>query len=445
MKIQTIQYTNFRNVPDGDYELKGRDVILLADNALGKSNFMNALLMLFNAIPQKNILREGSDNAEVKAVCAQFQGEIPVEGTEHVFKMRAWKKNGDGPEVVALEVRLPSGESYDTKSRIGQVAGELCLEHDFVSLSKTPDGKRRQVEIVKSYMDKEIVDGLDAEKNKENTWRKDRTEVGREVDRLKGWIATQGMDRRLIEDNAAKDLIDISALSAQVSEAAQHNARREGITDRIKQRSEALAKAFTEIRNLELKIESLKKEIHQMQIQDAGAETFLKENPEFDIATLQSQISQVVEMNKIIERAKMMKIQVELLSAQEEQYGELTAKIGQGEQAITDTIQSMPFPIPGMSFTLDGEAITYQDKLVDEEHLSTGEIMLIEAMLRISKAPNVGCLFIGRGESLGVRLFNEIRSAAHQAGMQVITEQLDRGKEELTLQFIPEVVESNRK
>jgi recombinational DNA repair ATPase RecF len=435
MKIQQVNYTNFRNVPDGTFELKGRDVILLADNARGKSNFMNGLLMAFNAIKQTNVIRDGAEKAEVKVLCAQFEGEQPIEGTEHTFRMKAWTAK-DGSEKISLEVKLPSGESYDTKTAIGQVAGELRLEHDFVSLSKTPEGKRRQIEIVKSYMDQETIQALDREKNKMLGYRKERTEVGREVDQIKGFIQTQGMDRKLIEDNASRELVDTNAISAQIAEVGSHNARIVGVRDRIKQRYEDMSKINTEIRNLELKIEQLKAEFHEKDKQNNEAEAFLKATPEKDDQALRADLDRAIETNKIIERAKTLKTQVELLAKQEQRYGELTAMIESGEQAISDAIKDLTPPIPGLSF--DDECIRYNGKVVDTDHLSKGEIMLIEAMLRISKHPNVGALFIGEAESLGTEFLKEICSAAHEAKMHVIMEQVDRGREELTLQFIPE-------
>lgn len=435
MKITQVNYTNYRNVPDGSFDLKGRDVILLADNARGKSNFMNGLLMAFNTISQKNVIRDGAEMAEVKVLCQQYEGPTPIEGTDHVFRMKAWLDN-HGDEKVSLEVRLPTGESFETKTKIGQVVGELRLEHDFVSLSKTPQGKRKQIEIVKSYMDPETIAVLDLEKNKVATARNERTEVGREVDKIKGWLQTQGMDRKLIEDNANKPLIDPDAISTQIAQLGSHNGKIQGVRDRIKQRYEDMARINTEIRNLELKIEALRAEFHDKEKQNNEAEDYLKANPEKDDQSLRQELSRAIETNKIIEKAKTMATQVELLAKQEEFYGELTARIQSCEQAIEDAIKDLEPPIPGLSF--DDDVVRYNDKIVDTDHLSKGEIMLIEAMLRISKHPNVGALFLGEAESLGTQLLGEILASAHQAGMHVIMEQVDRGREELTLEFIPE-------
>jgi hypothetical protein len=278
---------------------------------------------------------------------------------------------------------------------------------------------------------------MDKATNQVASHRKDRTEVGREVERVKGWILTQGMDRKLIEDNAGKALLDIGVLSKDIADVSTHNAKLIGVRDRIKQRHENIQKTTTEIRNLELQIDAFKLLNTTAEAQNQEAEKHIKDNPEKDGTAAQTALDRAVETNKTIERAKTMKTQIDLLTAQEERYGDLTVMIEQGEKAISDTIKSLEAPIPGLEFTLDGEAITYNGKIVDTDHLSKGEIMLIEAMLRISKHPNVGALFLGEGESLGTPLLKEILNAAHGSGMHVIMEQVDRGREELTLKFMP--------
>ena len=116
--------------------------------------------------------------------------------------------------------------------------------------------------------------------------------------------------------------------------------------------------------------------------------------------------------------------------------GELTVKIESERQAISDTIKSMDSPVEGLSF--EDESLVYNGVPVNENNLSTSEIMELGIRLKMAENPEFGIIFLQRGESLGKDRLKLIQELAKKNNFQLIIEEVQRGQEELVVQFIGE-------
>jgi len=448
MKIQKVRFFNFRNVPDMEKQIAGSNILLLAENTKGKSNFIKGLKAALCGELGPGAIRQGQDKAEVEIALAEYENAQPIEGSEYTFKLIV-KKDKDGSERAGVEVKAPNGFKETKKTVIGTIAGEVELEYDFVELSRTDKGRKQQLEILRGLLDDETRTALELFENKAAQAYAERTEVNREIKRLEGWIATQGMDRELVEKYGAQENIDIGGLQTQIAKAHEHNSKRADVDRRLGDRGHQIQKNQTEIRNLELKIESIRRENAELDKLNIQASEWLGSNKEITSAALEQELSQAIETNKIIDRAKGLQGSLTELSQHKDRSGELTALHDSSKQAIADAIRDMHSPIEGLSF--DENNAYYNGKLIHPDQLSTSEIMEFDIRLLIAKrqATKAGAdksladvLFVERGESFGMGKLIELQKAATACGYQVIMEQVERGTEELRVELMPDYLQT---
>lgn len=429
MKIQRARFFNFKNVPNLEKEINGANVILLAENTFGKSNFIKGIQAALAGTVGKHAIREGEQKAEVEVVLSEYDGNgSAVDGTAYSFLMKV-KRDKEGDEKVVLQVTYPNGLVETKKTTIGTVAGEVELEYDFVELSKTAAGKKRQLEIVKSFLPEETKEALRVWESRAASAYTDRTDIGKDVKSKEGYIAEMGMVFSDIEKY--KKVIDVAEFNKKIAEASQINTDISDAEVRMKNRIE---------RNIEIEeeLKRLQEELNVNNSKNALAKDYLLKNKKINIEVVQQELAVANEHNAKCEKVKSYEKALKELHEAKEQYGEYTALIESSRQAISDTIREMEFPIEGISF--DDDNVYYHGKMVDEATLSTAEIMMLEVELLMSRAKGAEVVFIQRGESLGLPFLKLLQQKAEQRGYQLVMEQVERGTEELRIELMPDYI-----
>lgn len=433
MKIQKVKFSNYRNVPDMDVELNGKNILLIGKNTVGKSNFIKAILGVLGSGFGKNAIRNGQESATIEIKMADFtENHQPIPGTEYTFKAEIDKKGEQ--EEVKLCVVAPNGMKDKRKSAIGSIAGELELDYNFVELSRTPAGKKKQIEIIKSYLDHDTREGLKIEENKIATAYDDRTSIGRIRDAAIGFVKSAGIS----PDDFKKyeKPIDTSKLSADLEAAGKTNQMISDVAKRIEERNATIPQKEKEIKALEETIARLRVELVEIATKNSEAKKYLEANKPVNTDDLKKQIEDAQAHNRKHSECKMLSAKQNEADQAEAEYGELTALIDSSRQAIMDTIRTMELPIDGISF--DWDNVYYKGKMVDENNMSTAEIMMLEAQLKMCKAPGAEVLFIQRGESLGYELLAELQAKASENGFEIVMEEVQRDTEQLKVEFMPE-------
>lgn len=442
MKIQKVKFFQFRNVPDMEKQINGANILLLAENTKGKSNFIKGLQSALCGTLGPNAIRDGKEKAEIEIQMSDFENETPVDGTEYTFKLVV-KKDKEGKEKSTIEVHAPNGFKETKKTIIGTIAGEIEIPHDFVEMSKTDRGKKDQLEIIKSLFPSEVREQLALFENKSSQAYEERTEVNREIKAIEGWLNTQGYDREMLEKYANESPVDISSINVEMRKAIEINQKIGDVNSRMTIRNEQIQKDLTEIRNLELKIEGLRKSVAQAQEQNSQAQIWLKSNPEIPTTEFESKIDEATRRNQMIEKAKTMDGQMKTLASLKDRSGDLTALYESTKQAIQDAIRDIGSPIEGMTF--DESNCYFNGKLIHPDQLSTSEIMDFEIRLLIAQREAqkesgkamADVLFVERGESFGMKKLVELQKVAQANGYQIIMEQVERGTEELKIEIMP--------
>jgi len=425
MKIKTVKFKNFRAVPDMETDLNGYNFLLVGTNRVGKSSFIKGILAAMGGNFGKGAIKNGFNQAEIEINLADFKEDQPIGDTGYSFRAVITKKGEE--ETVKLEVIAPNGMRETRKTVIGSIAGELELDYNFVELSKSTAGKKKQVEIVKSYLDEDILKDLSVHESKAKHLFEQRTDLGRALKACQGFIKEAGLN----PDDFVKYAkpVDTKAMLQLKDEGSAHNAK----VDMVKERWSIREKKIKEVKE---QIDTLIKEQAQLCQQNADATQWLIENTPVSLEKLNQDIAGAEQHNKMNYQVSMLTKKQKEAAELETNVEDLTVEINLTKQAISDVVKQMVFPIEGLSY--DDDNVYYHGKLVDTENMSTAEIMILEAELKMCKAPGVEVIFIQRGESMGRELLQELQAKAEEKGFQIIMEKVDMDTASLKVELMPQ-------
>ncbi len=416
MKIEKVTIENFKNITNLEEAIEGKSILLLAENGKGKSSFMQAIqVALGSSKMPPNPITDGEESGSIEVITDE-------EGNQYTFKMKMEKGK---PPVV--EVTAPNGIRDRRKSIIGSIVGEIDFDlHEFVRLSESTTGKKKQVEIIKSFFPEEIKTKLaEIELKIANTFE-DRTEVNRKAKFVTGALNEFGLSKEDFKTYAT--VIDITKAQADYEAANKLNSEITGVEDRMKDRT-------AEIDRLKGQLKLIKASIGTNETLNIEAEEFLKDNKVQDLQSLSEKMETAQSHNLKAQKVQEYKEKTLEKEKYETEAGEMTALIESSRQALADHVRDMDMPVDGLSF--NDEALLYHGHEVDINTLSTSEIMHLGIQLKMAKNPNVKVLFVENGESLGTERLKEIQKLCEKYDYQIIMEQVERGTEELKVQIMP--------
>ena len=212
MKVQTVNIKSFKKLKDYKADIAGNNVFIMGENSEGKSTLINAIKIALG--DQSNLPPNGV-------------GEWVVVATKEKGTYQFRVKLKDGKAVV--EVTSPDGLKDSRKGTLAALTGAIGFDIDeFVALSKTSAGQKKQVEIYKSFLDQEIIAEIDTLQSKVKSLEVDRTETGREEKRLKALIESHPL-RNEMELTKFKE-VDTAALLEALNKANEKNKSIEGVT-----------------------------------------------------------------------------------------------------------------------------------------------------------------------------------------------------------------------
>lgn len=414
MKIHTVKIKNFKAIKSLEQDFAGHSVILMGDNDMGKSSVIQFIKIALG--DTKNIPPD-----------AEGAGLVVVDkdGQKYTFKVHF---KGNKPHV---EVTSPDGLKDTRKSVIAQIVGAVDFDIDeFVRLSDSEAGRKKQVEIYRSLLPEDVLQVLRGEENKIQAYYDDRTEVNRSIKTLEGFIKEQPMWGEDLDIQP----VDVSDLQKKAQEAQEHNNKISGVKQRITERETALARNNADLEKLRSQIASIEAENKKHEEDNKKAEKWLADTKEIDIAPINQQIAEAGTINAKAEQAADLKKKQAQLTDLQEKAGEYTAFIEASRQCVQDTIREMDAVIPGLSF--DAEQLLYNGLPVSKASLSTSELMKLGVAMKLKQNP---ILFIERGESLGLEKLKVIQQMAHKEDVQIIMEQLERGTDELKIVIMEDI------
>ena len=419
MKIQKVTIKNFKILKDLEKEINGSNIIVFGDNDVGKSTFIQAIeigLGLSKEIPPNS-------NGEINIITND-------KGEEYQFKTIL----REGKQII--EVIAPNGLRDNRKSTIGSLVGAIDFDIDeFVELSNSKAGKKKQIEIVKTFLDHETQIELGKIEREIEAAYSDRTEINRNIKSWEGFIKELNLSKDDLSNYSTK--IEISLINEKLQKSIELNSKIDSVIQRNESRNEQIERNTERIHDLEKEISLLKSKSKELIDLNTSAEKWLKENKRIDTSEFERQINDSNYHNEMYNKVQDYYSKEKKLNEFRKEEKELTRSIETNRQLLTDAVRDSELPVKELTFNED--TLLYKGFEVDEKCLSTSEIIHLGIQLKMAKNPNVNAIFLQRGESLGIKKLKLIQELCKEKGYQIIMEKVEPGTEELKIEIMPEL------
>lgn len=417
MKAESVKIKEFKVIKNLEQEIKGRNILLVGDNGVGKSSFIQFLEIALGK--QTNIPADVSGGGEV--VFSKNGNDIKVSVD---FK--------DGKPIIKIR---GNGISIDNKKgAIYELFGALDFDVDeFVDLSKTKSGQKEQVEKFKSFLSAETRAELAKfEANVKNAFE-ERADLNRDIKKLEGSVSLHPLLNHIHELDKFKE-VSVDSIMNELKIVQAKNQKITGFKGTVDNLQNEQDRIEKEVNELEARLTELKNKHKDNAEKLLSGHQWLKDNQIAGTETLETRLTEASDENKKFDQAQQLIKDIAKIEELKSESGELTAQIESSREAIEIAIRDMDGPIEGLAF--DDEKLLYNGVPVTPDNLSTSEIMELGIRLKMAENPELGILFIQRGESLGADRLKTIQEIADKAGWQIIMEQVERGKKELHVEIM---------
>ena len=446
MIVKKLELVNFQVIKEFNADFDGNVYFITGDNELGKSTVLKAIGALLTG-NRDAVLKNGESKGFAKMI-------VGDDGEEYEVELKFTKANPRGTLSIKSKT---TGMKSDNVSMLQKIFGYTDFDAvEFSRWSETAEGRRKQIEVVKSLLPEEVRTRIAEIDTTVAGLKTERTGVNRDLKTYKSIsdAAGQGLTTQDLKTYAKqKDITELmkeQAENAQLIEKAktvrsaleQRKKQLEEIPERLAEAKATYEKAIEEAKKAIERTEKLYKEaIAQIESEKAGYEArkanaekwlanYEENNPEkLDTA---EQLRKAEEHNK--KAAKVAdylskKKQADDKKAEGEKMDSEIAELSAEREKL---ISSAKLPISGLSFSDDG--LVLNDVPFVAGKVSDSQIMEVAAKLIIASNPTVKVFRIARGESLGQKRLQAILDLAKKEGFQGFIESVVRGQQDLIIE-----------
>jgi hypothetical protein len=177
----------------------------------------------------------------------------------------------------------------------------------------------------------------------------ERTLIGREKDSLKGQL-----DGLIHHDDAPKSLVNTGEILEKIKEANAHNSAIKSSVLNINSQKDKKSNLELEIRQVEERMLSLKKQMADVNLVIAKMELDMQNTQEIDTKQFELQLSSAEDMNNKFRQNDKRADVFHRYQAKENEYASKTEELAKIEQKKIDDLKNAKFPIDGLSLIDDG-------------------------------------------------------------------------------------------
>lgn len=410
MKTELVKIKKFKCLEDFEQSFNGKHVLIKGDNGVGKSSILQFIRI---AIGESDVIPEN----------ALGEGEVVFNNNGEKLICKVKIKDGKSKVTVVSE----NGMKDDRKGTLAGIVGTNSFDiNEFVELSKTTAGKKKQVEMYKSFLPHDIKEELTKHEVNISVAYDERTELNKDITKLKGSLELHPLKNLPDFELEKIKPVDSSDLMNQLKDANAHNEKVSKGEVRVSELGKLIDSDLAKIAELEAQILGLKQNIESNKQSIKTGKEWLETNKRIDTSAIEKQIADSAEINSKADSAKKLLEERKKLEVLTNESGELTAKIESSREAIANAIRDMDSPIEGLTY--DNDVLVWDGIPVSVDSLSTSEIIELGVRMKIAENPELGMLFIERMESVGTERFNLILDIANKLGWQIIGEHVERGK-----------------
>lgn len=446
MIVKKLELVNFQVIKEFNADFDGNVYFITGDNELGKSTVLKAIGALLTG-NRDAVLKNGESKGFAKMI-------VGDDGEEYEVELKFTKANPRGTLSIKSKT---TGMKSDNVSMLQKIFGYTDFDAvEFSRWSETAEGRRKQIEVVKSLLPEEVRTRIAEIDTTVAGLKTERTGVNRDLKTYKSIsdAAGQGLTTQDLKTYAKqKDITELmkeQAENAQLIEKAktvrsaleQRKKQLEEIPERLAEAKATYEKAIEEAKKAIERTEKLYKEaIAQIESEKAdyearkaNAEKWLanyeENNPEkLDTA---EQLRKAEEHNKKAAKVADYLSKKKQADDKEAEAEKMDSEIEELSAEREKLISSAKLPISGLSFSDDG--LVLNDVPFVAGKVSDSQIMEVAAKLIIASNPTVKVFRIARGESLGQKRLQAILDLAKKEGFQGFIESVVRGQQDLIIE-----------
>lgn len=446
MIVKKLELVNFQVIKEFNADFDGNVYFITGDNELGKSTVLKAIGALLTG-NRDAVLKNGESKGFAKMI-------VGDDGEEYEVELKFTKANPRGTLSIKSKT---TGMKSDNVSMLQKIFGYTDFDAvEFSRWSETAEGRRKQIEVVKSLLPEEVRTRIAEIDTTVAGLKTERTGVNRDLKTYKSIsdAAGQGLTTQDLKTYAKpKDITELmkeQAENAQLIEKAktvrsaleQRKKQLEEIPERLAAAKATYEKAIEEAKKAIERTEKLYKEaIAQIESEKADYEE-RKANAEKWLANYEENNPEKLETSEQLRKAEehnKMAAKVADYLSKKKQAGDKKAEAEKMDSEIAELsaereklISSAKLPISGLSFSDDG--LVLNDVPFVAGKVSDSQIMEVAAKLIIASNPTVKVFRIARGESLGQKRLQSILDLAKKEGYQGFIESVVRGQHDLIIE-----------
>lgn len=446
MIVKKLELVNFQVIKEFNADFDGNVYFITGDNELGKSTVLKAIGALLTG-NRDAVLKNGESKGFAKMI-------VGDDGEEYEVELKFTKANPRGTLSIKSKT---TGMKSDNVSMLQKIFGYTDFDAvEFSRWSETAEGRRKQIEVVKSLLPEEVRTRIAEIDTTVAGLKTERTGVNRDLKTYKSIsdAAGQGLTTQDLKTYAKpKDITELmkeQAENAQLIEKAktvrsaleQRKKQLEEIPERLAEAKATYEKAIEEAKKAIERTEKLYKEaIAQIESEKADYEA-RKANAEKWLANYEEnnpeKLDTADQLRKAEEHNKKAAKVADYLSKKKQaddkkaEAEKMDSEIEELSAEREKLISSAKLPISGLSFSDDG--LVLNDVPFVAGKVSDSQIMEVAAKLIIASNPTVKVFRIARGESLGQKRLQAILDLAKKEGFQGFIESVVRGQQDLIIE-----------
>jgi DNA repair exonuclease SbcCD ATPase subunit len=446
MIVKKLELVNFQVIKEFNADFDGNVYFITGDNELGKSTVLKAIGALLTG-NRDAVLKNGESKGFAKMI-------VGDDGEEYEVELKFTKANPRGTLSIKSKT---TGMKSDNVSMLQKIFGYTDFDAvEFSRWSETAEGRRKQIEVVKSLLPEEVRTRISEIDTTVAGLKTERTGVNRDLKTYKSIsdAAGQGLTTQDLKTYAKpKDITELmkeQAENAQLIEKAktvrsaleQRKKQLEEIPERLAAAKATYEKAIEEAKKAIERTEKLYKEaIAQIESEKADYEA-RKANAEKWLANYEEnnpeKLDTAEQLRKAEEHNKKAAKVADYLSKKKQaddkkaEAEKMDSEIEELSAEREKLISSAKLPISGLSFSDDG--LVLNDVPFVAGKVSDSQIMEVAAKLIIASNPTVKVFRIARGESLGQKRLQAILDLAKKEGFQGFIESVVRGQQDLIIE-----------
>jgi DNA repair exonuclease SbcCD ATPase subunit len=399
MKVDRVAVENFKRINRVEIRPNGSLMVIEGRNAQGKSSLLDAIAVAIGGkkLAPARPIRDGESRATV---------EVDVGS---LLVRRVFQSNGRSTlEVVNSE----TGEELTSPQAVlDATIGQL----GFDPLEFTRMRPADQAELVARLAGVNLVE----HKRNRAALYDERRDTNRDAKK-----ARAAYDECSVVVGAPDAEVNVSELIAERDALVKQQQERDQAKAELARLRDDYDDLHEEIKQLQLALEAKQKRLGELNEKGVSLKKRVDEMPDPSTHDLDEKLDKAADLNRRFEqkqRRERLRLEAEALEGEAK---DLTARMKQMDEALSETLEQSDIPVSGIGFSEDGVTLDG----VPFEQASQAEQIRASVALAIATNPKLRVMFVREGSLLDQDGMALLEGLAKENDCQVFVERVLRGE-----------------